>query len=93
MVNSFGAKHGQHISLTKQGMAGQDNQSLSPTKSSNWVGQDSIDSGEELSQGPTEGRPVPEVEAALLSLVFGTDSVSDIRWMIGARKGYFTSFM
>ena len=38
------------------------NQSLSLTKSINGVGQDFRDCGEELPQGPTGGRQVPEVE-------------------------------
>ena len=54
-------------------MAGQDNQSLIPTKSSN--GQDTRDSGGGPTQGPhcTRGRQVPEVKAtALMSFVFVT---------------------
>ena len=73
-------------------MDGQD-QSLSPTKSSNGVGQDSRNCGGGLPQGPTGRRQVPEVEVAeLLSFVFSTDSFSDIGWKIGVQKQYFTYF-
>ena len=76
ILNPWAAKHGQHVSLKpyKQGTAGQDNQPLSPTKSSNGEGQYSRDCTGGLPQGPPGGCQVPEVTAIkLLTSVFVTD--------------------